>query len=131
MLQLKCIAQKGEESVVGYSGGENKHLTVVLSVTADGQMLSSKILRQCWIKYVSSVPKSFLEVNSNFSCKLLVLIPQLMINSAEERFHHLVERPEIVKRSVKVCGISSSDPNLLKCLAPFSFNSARKRQCVT
>ena len=66
------------------------------------------ILRQCWIKYVSSVPKSFLEVNSNFSCKLLVLIPQLMINSAEERFHHLVERPEIVKRSVKVCGISSS-----------------------
>ena len=44
MLQLKCIAQKGEESVVGYSGGENKHLTVVLSVTADGQMLSSKII---------------------------------------------------------------------------------------
>ena len=44
MLQLKCIAQKGEESVVGYSGGENKHLTVVLSVTADGQMLSSKFI---------------------------------------------------------------------------------------
>ena len=41
----KCIAKKGDkECVVCSSGSEKKHLTVVLSATADGKMLPPMII---------------------------------------------------------------------------------------
>ena len=43
MVPSKCIAAKGtKECVVRTSGGEKKHLTVVLSATRDGKMLIFK-----------------------------------------------------------------------------------------
>ena len=45
MVPSKCIAAKGtKECVVRTSGGEKKHLTVVLSATGDGKMLPPIIL---------------------------------------------------------------------------------------
>ena len=45
MVPSKCISKKGEkECVVRSSGSEKKHLTVVLSATADGKMLSPMII---------------------------------------------------------------------------------------
>ena len=45
MVPSKCIAGKGtKECVVRTSGGEKKHLTVVLSATGDGKMLQTMII---------------------------------------------------------------------------------------
>ena len=45
MVPSKCIAAKGtKECVVRTSGGENKHLTVVLSATGNGKMLPPMII---------------------------------------------------------------------------------------
>ena len=45
MVPLKCIAAKGtKECMVLTSGGEKKHLTVVLSTTGDGKMLPPMII---------------------------------------------------------------------------------------
>ena len=45
MVRSKCIAAKGtKECVLHTSGGEKKHLTVVLSATGDGKMLPPMII---------------------------------------------------------------------------------------
>ena len=45
MVPSKCIAKKGDkECIVRSSGGEKKHLTVVLPATADGKMLPPMII---------------------------------------------------------------------------------------
>ena len=46
-----------------------------------------------------------------------------MIDWVKEGFDHLVERPEMFKRSFEVCGISSSDP--LKVRSAFFY-----QQCL-
>ena len=45
MVPSKCIEAKGiKECVIRTSGGENKHLTVVLSATGNGKMLPPMII---------------------------------------------------------------------------------------
>ena len=59
-------------------------------------------------KKFSSVFENFPVANSNSSFKLPASTRQHMIDWVKEGFDHLIERPEMVKLSFEVCGISSS-----------------------
>ena len=53
--------------------------------------------------------ESFAEVCNNCSFKLPMPTRSYIIDLVKERFDHLVESPEIVERSFKICSISSLD----------------------
>ena len=56
-----------------------------------------------------SVIESFAEVCNNCSFKLPMPTRSYIIDLVKERFDHLIESPEIVERSFKICSISSLD----------------------
>ena len=56
-----------------------------------------------------SVIESFAEVCNNGSFKLPMPTRSYIIDLVKERFDHLVESPDIVERSFKICSISSLD----------------------
>ena len=67
------------------------------------------ILRKYQVKHVSTVVGSFAEACNDSSFKLPVPTCRYIADWVNEQFHHLAERPEMVKRSFEVCSISSSD----------------------
>ena len=64
------------------------------------------------------------ESNSNSSFKFPVPKCQHVIDWAKEGFDHLVEQPDMAKRSFEVCCISSSD-SLKVCITSFYY-----KQCM-
>ena len=71
----------------------------------------------------TSVVEGFPDANSDISFKLPVPTRQHMMDWVKEGFDYLVQYQEMVKKSFKVCGISSSDPDKV-------WNGPFFKQCV-
>ena len=81
------------------------------------------VLRRCWVKYFASVVEGFPDANTDTSFKLPVPTRQHMMDWVKEGFDYLAQYQEMVKKSFKVCGISSSDPDKV-------WNGPFFKQCV-
>ena len=144
MILAKFIYKK--ECVVWTSACEKKHVTIVLSATADGKMVHPMIIfkgatdktiqKNCtskwqpmevWINksFKAILRKCWVENVSEMTNKEHIQLPppivQDMVDWAKKAFNYISSDSQMVSRSFDVCGITATDSSKVRS---WSFNKS-------